>query len=408
MSELHTIDFKSALRGRSGKVIKNAVVIQDPCYPISHLAFSMRKRWLGGFDLAVHLIDISAWISRDSSLDDAAAERMGSLELPDRSLPLLPLPAKWMSFRVNEQRPSLSLTWRLGKKLNTRSFSIKRTVVRARNSISSADVCRILKGADHEQAGQVQRLNEFAQFLEVTRKGNGGSFDHWMDASTVRVTEGRFETFATEPATQAMLRELFLFASNEAAIWCHGKHLPAVYIQQDTPENLDDLQRISDPVVRTHELERQTPAPLLVSEPLDQTSSGTPGPVSILSPFTRYTDLIVQRQITHHLAYGSELYTKAELDVIRYRATEELTLLTALRHSRERYLTLKHLTDLDSDRTYSAVVLHIGRRGTLVQLLEFSLKTVIHPVQELAAGDRIELKFSGVDLRHSKAHFLVQ
>jgi hypothetical protein len=236
---------------------------------------------------------------------------------------------------------------------------------------------------------------------------NSGTSLHRVHSSRIRESEGEVRTLTSDSLASRIVNELGLFAATEIGKWCRSLGIPSIYLRQDPPERFESLKQIPNPVVRTHELQRQTPAPALESEASTGTPIGEDSPCSFLSAVSCYPDLIVQRQIAFHLQYGEHVYDEEEMRFVCYRATEELAQLASLQSFRERYVILKHLS-IGADRVYSAVVLHISRKGTLVQLLDFPLKTIVHPPREMAIGDPIELRASGVDLWHAKAHFLVQ
>tara|TARA_B100001123_G_scaffold343253_1_gene389758 strand:- start:5065 stop:5370 length:306 start_codon:yes stop_codon:yes gene_type:complete len=101
------------------------------------------------------------------------------------------------------------------------------------------------------------------------------------------------------------------------------------------------------------------------------------------------------------------LYDEEALKYVRFSGTEELAQLTSLRNSGERRAILK-LFSCRKNRSYSAVVLHNSRRDTLVQLLDFPLKTIVHPIRRPEIGEPVELRLSQVDLWKKNAHFLVK
>lgn len=112
---------------------------------------------------------------------------------------------------------------------------------------------------------------------------------------------------------------------------------------------------------------------------------------------------MVQRQVLHHLLCGETMYREEDIRPIRYRAQEELREMDALRHRRERHWLLKHLSS-SLGQPLSAVVLHLRRDGTLVELLDYPLKVVVRPNRPVSVGDEVQIRLYGVDLWKSEAH----
>ena len=94
------------------------------------------------------------------------------------------------------------------------------------------------------------------------------------------------------------------------------------------------------------------------------------------------------------------------MDLIRFRAQEELDQFRGLRYRRERFLLLKRLSATVGE-VCPAVVLHLRRDGALVELVDLPLKTVVRPYAPVSVGDEIQLRLTGVDLWRSEAHFAV-
>jgi exoribonuclease-2 len=200
--------------------------------------------------------------------------------------------------------------------------------------------------------------------------------------------------------------ELAILASTQIGRWCTDRGLEVMYEAQSPPEGRHLLEAIPHPVVRRHELRRQSPTTGFSEHPDRHDGLGLSACCPVCRPTDRYPDLVIQRQILHFLATGRPIHSREELDVVRFRAREELDQFEGLRYRRERYLLLKHLASAVGE-LYSAVVLHLRRDGALVELLDLPLKTVVRPFDPLAVGDEIQLRLTGVDLWRSQAHFAV-
>lgn len=279
--------------GSRSRYRRGALVFSNRPNSSEHLAVSIRKKWLGGFELAVHVLDVSAYSPVDSPLDSEASDRMGRLNLPDHARPLYPIPPDLLAFRPGEKRPSLTLTWKLDKNMVPGSFRIRSTTFRVECVIDPTEIEDILNGHSHTHSVAVLRLNQLVNLLAARRRNNGGSL--FPLGGTIRVLEsgGKLETVKSDSEASRVIRKIELFASSKIGKWCRSVEVPAIYVAQDPPEHMERLVAISNSVVRTHEMERQTPTSTLVSEPAAMTPFGTGSPCSFLNAVSRYPDLVV-------------------------------------------------------------------------------------------------------------------
>ncbi len=375
------------------------------------LAFSLKRRWLGGYELGVHIPDVASLVPAGSALDRAASDRMATLHLPDRELPLLPprLSENLCRFQVGEQRPALSLLWKLDRNWVVKSLNVVPSVITNRECLSYTDAEAVCEGQDHPLGKTLQLLDRLAQQLGARRKQAGALPASNLPDLRIEIEGEEISIREEDPTNKAhrIVQELSIFASVEMGKWCASKTLPVIYETRDPLEHRDALEQIPHPVVRRHEIRRQTPPVSFSAEPGVHHSLGVSACCPILSPAQRYPDLMVQRQVRHYLINGEALYQPEEIDLIRYRAQEELDQLDRLRYRRERYMVLKHLST-STDQIFSAVVLHLRRDGALVELTDLPLKTVVRPHGSVSVGDVIQVRLAGVDLWRSQAHMAVR
>lgn len=159
--------------GSRSRYRRGALVYSNRPNSTEHLAVSIRKKRLGGFELVVHVLDVSAYSPVDSPLDSEASDRMGSLDLPDHARPLYPIPPDLLAFRPGEKRPSLTLTWKLDKNMVPGSFRIRSTTFRVECFIEPTEIEDILNGHIHTHSVAVLRLNQLVNLLVERRRNNG-------------------------------------------------------------------------------------------------------------------------------------------------------------------------------------------------------------------------------------------
>ena len=407
LKEADDFDLSRILKGRRRRR-RAYFAVRTGCDDHPELAFSLRRRWRGGYELGIHVPDIAACIPAGSALDGNASERLATLRLPDLSLTMLPprFADDVGRFSEKQHRPALSLLWKLDRNLNIGRLRVVRSAIRLRTRLSNDEVARIDAGQQHSLAETLRLMGNLADTLREQRRRNG-AFENFGHA---RVRAGSKGTVVhrTDPADLAarICDEMTLLAAVETGKWCVHHGIPAVFIVQDAVENRRELEEIRHPVVRRHEIRRRTPYPAYSAEPAAHYGLGIRARCAAVAPGDRYVDLTIQRQIIHHLNTGEPRYTAAELDHVRYRAQEENTLHAKLRFRRERYMMLKRL-EASARRDFSAVVLHTGRNGALVELEAFPIKTRVHASRPVNPGDTLWLRLTGIDRWRCSVRFHV-
>ena len=94
-------------------------------------ALSFRKLSDGGYEVGVHIADVSYYVKPGGAVDKEARERGTSVYLVDRTVPMLPekLCNKLCSLRQDEDKLTFSAVFELGPKGSVRSRWIGRTVI---------------------------------------------------------------------------------------------------------------------------------------------------------------------------------------------------------------------------------------------------------------------------------------
>ncbi|MBP5382186.1 MAG: RNB domain-containing ribonuclease, partial [Bacteroidales bacterium] len=94
-------------------------------------ALSFRKLQDGGYEVGVHIADVSYYVKPGGAVDKEARERGTSVYLVDRTVPMLPekLCNKLCSLRQDEDKLTFSAVFELGPKGAVRSRWIGRTVI---------------------------------------------------------------------------------------------------------------------------------------------------------------------------------------------------------------------------------------------------------------------------------------
>ncbi len=363
-------------------------VIHPPDHP--DIALSFRRRLFGGAEIGVHMPDIGTLIPKDSPIDRDAAERMAHIPFPDHPIPMLPtrFAHDLGQFQRDKAHPSLSIFWRVNRAGHLKDFCIAQTAATNKANLSPENIDRALNDPAHPQHRAVQFFSQLSTRLHKKRQTDIHDLEE------------------LSPPNHALriARELSLLAGVAAGRWCDNKKIPAIYEMRHPIENIESIIQIPHPIVRRHELHRHTPNIDLNTTPEIHHGYGISHYCPITQPTTRYTDLVMQRQIGHYLQTEQSLYSVDDLNTLRYRMWETQDLIDDLVHRHTRNLMLQSWEN-QLGREFRAVVLHLKMRGVLVELLDHPFKTVIYPGYPVEVGDEIDLRLTGIDRWKGWAHF---
>jgi len=113
-------------------------------------AISLTKRGDGGFELGVHIADVSHYVTRDGELDKEAYKRGTSVYFPDKVLPMLPpqLSNDICSLNPNVDRLTLSVFMTIDKNGDVTAHQIQESVIHVKQRFSYNQVQAILDAED--------------------------------------------------------------------------------------------------------------------------------------------------------------------------------------------------------------------------------------------------------------------
>src|SRR5208283_3581458 len=111
-------------------------------------AVLVTERADGGYELQVHIADVSEYVQPNSALDLEARLRGNSVYFPDRAIPMLPqeLSTDICSLRPHEDRLVLSCIMQLDAAGRLESFEIVEGVIRSAARMTYTEVHAILEG----------------------------------------------------------------------------------------------------------------------------------------------------------------------------------------------------------------------------------------------------------------------
>ena len=368
-----------------------------------------------GWQLGVHIADVSAYVRPGSALDREAQHRGNSVYLPDRVIPMLPerLSNGACSLNPHVDRLTHSVFLQFDRNGRVRQTRFARTVIRSAHRLTYKQAFAILKSSARDELSE--RLHTAWKLAALLRRKRfeHGSLD--LDMPEVKVVVDkkgkpiRFERVENDESHQ--LIEEFMLAANEAvARELKNRGIPTIYRVHENPEaeRLGELRefvlahgiRVGDlthrgevqkllAAIRGTAEEHPLKIALLKSlkraryatTPLGHYGLAKVNYAHFTSPIRRYADLEVHRAladrdisrrssrassqlsaIADHISDTERNAAEAEIDAVKMKKLEFFELQLQAR----------------DPQVFDAVVIDVRNYGILVELPEILLTGLIH------------------------------
>ncbi|HSQ61424.1 MAG TPA: VacB/RNase II family 3'-5' exoribonuclease [Acidobacteriota bacterium] len=230
-----------ALRGRED--FRDELVLTiDPADAKDHDdALSIRPDPGGrdGWEVGIHIADVSHYVRPGSALDREARARGTSTYLADTVFPMLPaaLSAGLCSLVEHEDRLAVSVLARLAPDGTVRGARVVESAIRSRASLSYEEAWSLIQGGSGAIAESLRHLDGLARALRGRRlEGGGLEFDlpeirPRLDAGGAPVA---FEERSSVP-THSLIEEFMLLANRTVGGRAAGRELPFLYRIHERP-----------------------------------------------------------------------------------------------------------------------------------------------------------------------------
>ncbi len=199
-----------------------------------------------GFELQVHIADVSEYVRPGSALDLEARIRGTSVYFPDRAIPMLPheLSTGICSLRPNEDRLVLSCLMQLDAAGNIESFEVVEGVIRSAARMTYTEVHAIVEGDEETRSRYSELVPEFERMKKLAvlmnkRREERGSIDFDLPEPVIEFDEhGQMRGVTKAERTWAnRLIEEFMLAANECvAVWLEDLDVPSLYRIHEKPD----------------------------------------------------------------------------------------------------------------------------------------------------------------------------
>ena len=378
-------------------------------------AISLTRTSDGGFELGVHIADVSNYVKPGTELDNEAFSRATSVYYADQVVPMLPkaLSNGICSLNENELRLAFSCLMRLDKDGGLTDYRFVKSIIRSRVKGVYSEINALLAGtADAEIKAkyadvidQLPAMKELYGHRARLRKERGCMDIESGEVKLILDENGRCIDVKkrTSGESESMIEEFMLLANQCAAHFARVKQIPFVYRVHEEPngEKLERLHSLLQACGINDHFAKEVPTPKELSAILEGVR-GTPfeqivntgmlrcmskacyeekpkGHYGLVlkdyahftSPIRRYPDLAIHRMMTDLLSG-----TDKETMIVRYtdfaekaskQSSEREVLAVQIERKAEDYYKAeyarRHLGEC-----YEGIISGVTQRGIFVEL----------------------------------------
>ena len=217
-------------------------------------ALSIERKGDDGFEVGIHIADVSHYVKPGSTIDDEAFERATSVYLVDRVIPMLPerLSNDLCSLRPEEDRLAYSVIVRMNGEADVLDYRIIETVINSDFRLSYAEAQSLIESAPEQEEHkellwELQTLRRLAKKLR-RKRAERGSLDFDLPEAIVELDEEGFPIDIQESVrldSMRLIEEFMLLANETVARHATERKVPFVYRVHDKPAP-EKVQQIRD------------------------------------------------------------------------------------------------------------------------------------------------------------------
>ena len=218
-------------------------------------AISLTRTSDGGFELGVHIADVSNYVKPGTELDNEAFSRATSVYYADQVVPMLPkaLSNGICSLNENELRLAFSCLMRLDKEGNLTDYRFVKSIIRSRvkgvyseiNALLAGTAAAEIKAKYADVIDQLPAMKELYGHRARLRRERGCMDIESGEVKLILDENGRCIDVKkrTSGESESMIEEFMLLANQCAAHFARVKQIPFVYRVHEEP-NAEKLERL--------------------------------------------------------------------------------------------------------------------------------------------------------------------
>jgi exoribonuclease-2 len=348
--------------------------------------------------VGIHIADPATFVKRDDPLDRAALNRPLTLYLPSTTVTMLPhrIGCDLASLKQDQLRPAISFRVVFGPDGEIQDWTFERAQVKVAFRLTYEQAESLLDEAEDALGAQLRMLQKLTDGLRQKRLDNG-ALQLKRPEFKVKIHHGEISVKQIDSDTPArqIVSELMVLANHLAAKYALTNDIPIIYRSQEAPHDPIEPMEVYNPLVFERNV-RTLKKTRLTTHPQPHAGLGLDIYTQASSPIRRFADLVIQRQLTAHLAGEPCPYN--DLELIEILGTADAVTSQNRRLEREaiRYWLLEYLRCQDGNATYAATVVNSPGRNVMAELDEYGVRGTLQG-GSFKPGDQITVKVAKVD-----------
>ena len=347
--------------------------------------------------VGIHIADVGHFVKKGDPVDQAAIERVSSIYMPDRKIPMIPpfLAEDLCSLKAGKNRPAISVMARVTPAAEVVDFEIIPSIVKVKHQLTYFDANQLVE-EDHG----IRTLFELAKKFQQNRLDRGAvqitlpEINVWIDE------DGSLNVSKTnrESPGRLLVAELMIMANWLMARYLSSKGIHAIFRTQAGPK--ERLFRNNEGTLFQNWMQRKHLSRFILNpEPESHSGLGLEAYVTASSPIRKFFDLATQRQLRAGLRLEPP-YKTNEIEHIIQTLEQPMRTVSRIQYQRHRYWLLKYLEDKIGERE-EAIVLSKRRNNYYVLLTGYMMECAL-PVSvgiDIKPEDIVQVTIQRVDAR---------
>ena len=347
--------------------------------------------------VGIHIADVGHFVKKGDPVDQAAIERVSSIYMPDRKIPMIPpfLAEDLCSLKAGKNRPAISVMARVTPAAEVVDFEIIPSIVKVKHQLTYFDANQLVE-EDHG----IRTLFELAKKFQQNRLDRGAvqitlpEINVWIDE------DGSLNVSKTnrESPGRLLVAELMIMANWLMARYLSSKGIHAIFRTQAGPK--ERLFRNNEGTLFQNWMQRKHLSRFILNpEPESHSGLGLEAYVTASSPIRKFFDLATQRQLRAGLGLEPP-YKTNEIEYIIQTLEQPMRAVSRIQYQRHRYWLLKYLEDKIGERE-EAIVLSKRRNNYYVLLTGYMMECAL-PVSvgiDIKPEDIVQVTIQRVDAR---------